>query len=608
MWKELLSAGVVEETVPKLREPKPGEEKAKGGKGITRSAPTAEWKPVRVLTEYGKSLYDNTFGQEGMHVEAGQVVTNSLTAKGHGAALLARRARQLAEATDGGSDSQESRTVNLLAADRARLLARCAYLEEQLHVLTTATAHLAVEVTARTVLLHHVLKHLNLNEGKTIEEAYSALEAGQLTTRRNALRFEGQMFKERAAGVLSEKFPSRPLWEDDGVVSASSGLADGCELLVVSSAPKLCQELQNQHHKHDAISLSEMLLYLCVLPHGGISDGPFRLAESVIFDIESGATPPDITGENKRTGAWRTEQEAWAARELKFYWFREQRACFEENGYLDRVDKSKSLAPKARWVTGDPLKLDPFPTKDIFDEEDLPSLPRNPGAKLFILIISGTSTHETEAQANNGEAAYFCVNACSRAQQPEILSVWRRSAKLDALDAVGRDINVSLDRGCAEVPPKLRQEEDDAFAAMVSEYPVEYKLPYGELARRIVESRIRGAKDHPDCLGVVVLNFCHSHGVHLSMARMERQLREAGVAEKTFVMSTTGQWPGSITPRLMSVVLKVASNSDPTQKILRDRIRIACEMNYDSYKAAGMLHGRGDQEEPYVKQLKMSTI
>ena len=88
------------------------------------------------------------------------------------------------------------------------------------------------------------------------------------------------------------------------------------------------------------------------------------------------------------------------------------------------MNQSKSLARNARWVTGDPLKLDPFPTKDVFDEEDLPSLPRNPGAKLFILIISGTSTHETEAQANKGEAAYFCVNACTRAQQPEILSVW----------------------------------------------------------------------------------------------------------------------------------------------------------------------------------------
>ena len=105
-----------------------------------------------------------------------------------------------------------------------------------------------------------------------------------------------------------------------------------------------------------------------------------------------------------------------------------------------------------------------------------------------------------------------------------------------------------------------------------------------------------------------MLNFCHSYGVHRSMARMERQLRAAGVAGKTFVMSTTGQWPGSITPRLMHAVLKAASNSDPTQKILRDRIRVACEMNYDSYKAAGMLHGRGDQEEPYTKQLKMSTI
>ena len=50
------------------------------------------------------------------------------------------------------------------------------------------------------------------------------------------------------------------------------------------------------------------------------------------------------------------------------------------------------------------------------------------------------------------------------------------------------------------------------------------------------------------------------------------------------------------------------SNSDPKQKTLVDRIRTACEMNYDSYKAAGKLHGRGGQEEPYVKQLKMSTI
>ena len=137
---------------------------------------------------------------------------------------------------------------------------------------------------------------------------------------------------------------------------------------------------------------------------------------------------------------------------------------------------------------------------------------------------------------------------------------------------------------------------------------MEYKLPYGELARRIVEGRIRGAKDNPDCLGVVVLNFCHSHGVHASMARLERQLNAAGVGNKTFVMSTTGQWPGSITPRLVSVVLKAASNSDPTQKTLKAKIRTACEMNYDSYKAAGMLHGRGGQEEPYVKQLKMSTI
>ena len=92
------------------------------------------------------------------------------------------------------------------------------------------------------------------------------------------------------------------------------------------------------------------------------------------------------------------------------------------------------------------------------------------------------------------------------------------------------------------------------------------------------------------------------------MAKMERQLHDAGVANKTFVMSTTGQWPGSITPRLVSVVLKAASNSDPTQKALKGRIRAACEMNYDSYKAAGKLHGRGGQEEPYVKQLKMSTI
>ena len=61
MWKELLSAGVVKESVPTLCE-KPGEEMAKGGKGLTRSAPSAEWKPVRVLTEYGKYLYDNTFG------------------------------------------------------------------------------------------------------------------------------------------------------------------------------------------------------------------------------------------------------------------------------------------------------------------------------------------------------------------------------------------------------------------------------------------------------------------------------------------------------------------------------------------------------------------
>ena len=50
------------------------------------------------------------------------------------------------------------------------------------------------------------------------------------------------------------------------------------------------------------------------------------------------------------------------------------------------------------------------------------------------------------------------------------------------------------------------------------------------------------------------------------------------------------------------------SNSYPKQKTLVDRIRTACEMNYDSYKAAGMLHVRGGQEEPYVKQLKMSTI
>ena len=136
-----------------------------------------------------------------------------------------------------------------------------------------------------------------------------------------------------------------------------------------------------------------MLLYLCALPHGGISDGPFRLAESVINDIETGATPDVIDSESKRTGVWRTEQEAWAARELKWYWHREQRACFEKGGYMDRVDGSKSLEPNPRWVTGDPLKLDPFPTKDVFGEEDLPSLPRNPGAKLFILTISGTSTH-----------------------------------------------------------------------------------------------------------------------------------------------------------------------------------------------------------------------
>ena len=111
-------------------------------------------------------------------------------------------------------------------------------------------------------------------------------------------------------------------------------------------------------------------------------------------------------------------------------------------------------------------------------------------------------------------------------------------------------------------------------------------------------------------MGVVVLNFCHSSGVHTSMARMERELSRAGVAEKTFVMSTTGQWPGSITPRLLSAVLKGASNTDPTQSALVNRITTACEMNYDSYKKAQMLMGRGysNSSEPPSYLLTLTTI
>ena len=45
MWKELLSARVVKEQVPTLRQPKPGEKMVQGVKGLARSAPTAEWKP-----------------------------------------------------------------------------------------------------------------------------------------------------------------------------------------------------------------------------------------------------------------------------------------------------------------------------------------------------------------------------------------------------------------------------------------------------------------------------------------------------------------------------------------------------------------------------------
>lgn len=50
------------------------------------------------------------------------------------------------------------------------------------------------------------------------------------------------------------------------------------------------------------------------------------------------------------------------------------------------------------------------------------------------------------------------------------------------------------------------------------------------------------------------------------------------------------------------------SNSDPEQEALQSALRTACEVNYDSYKQAGMLHGRGEMEQPYTEQMRMSTI
>ena len=296
-------------------------------------------------------------------------------------------------------------------------------------------------------------------------------------------------------------------------------------------------------------------------------------------------------------------------------------ACFEVGGYVDRVkEELAKLEVHPRWVlpskAARPVKIDPFPTVELFDETDLPALPRHAEAKVFVLVVSGTSTSEGADRANEAEAAYFCVNGCTRAEERGYTGLWRGGPLLDALLKASQACEAALDRGqktCSKcqaeqgVPKKEKRAEEEAFDAITDKYPNEYLLPYGDLARRIVQARIRG-KSSPNCLGVVVLNFCHSHGVHQAMASMEADLRNVGLADKTFVMSTTGQWPGSITPRLMSAALKAVSNTDPTQKALRTRLATACEINYDSYKAAGMLHGRGAEEEPYVSQLKMSTI